>query len=161
MGEREAGKSATLATLAGRGYPIVADDLLALHGGMAWAGPSCVDLRPDTAGRFGGARYLGLVGGRHRFRLSTPPGRAQVPFRGFFVLAWQDVGSGIRIEPMTAQERLQWLYRQEYISLMGWPDPASLLPLVGLPAWRVTRPPDWGATDEVVTRMLEVTNKPA
>lgn len=155
MGEREAGKSSILAALAVRGLPIVADDLLAVDGMDVWAGPRCVDLRPDTAPRFRDARLMGVVGGRPRFRLSTPPGRARLPFGGFFVLGWHD-DNRVVVEPMRPQERLQWLYQQEYIRLFGWPDPAKHLSLLTLPAWSVRRPADWGATDEVLGRMLEI-----
>lgn len=155
MGEREAGKSAILASLAAHGLPIVADDLLAVDGIKVWAGPRCVDLRPDTAPRFSDARYLGVVGGRPRFRLSTPPGRPRVPFRGFFVLGWHDEPR-VEVKPLPVQERLQWLYRQEYIRLFGWPDPAKHLPLLALPAWSVRRPTDWAVTEEVLGRVLEV-----
>ncbi|HET6360626.1 MAG TPA: hypothetical protein VFH11_01055 [Gemmatimonadota bacterium] len=160
MGAREAGKSAMLAELASRGYPIVADDLLALQGSMAWAGPDCVDLRPDTAERFEKSRYLGIVGGRPRYRLSTPPSRPVLPFRGFFILDWHE-SRQVVVEPMDPRERLKWLYQQEYILLVGWPDPAKHLRLLGLPAWNVRRPPHWGGTDEVIGRILEITENPA
>jgi hypothetical protein len=157
MGAREAGKSSILASLVERGYPVVADDLLAVQNHTVWAGPSCVDLRPDTAGRFKGVSYMGIVGGRPRFRLAAPPGRAQVPLRGFFVLAWHDRPE-ITVEPLPAEDRLRWLYRQEYIRLVGHPDPAKLVPLIGLPAWRLTRPRDWSATAEAVDRVLAIAN---
>lgn len=155
MGTREAGKSSILASIGERGHPVVADDLLAVQNGSIWAGPSCVDLRPDTVGRFASAVSMGMVGGRLRYRLPTPPGRARVPLKGFFVLDWNQ-DSDIRIEPLSAQDRVQWLYRQEYIRLVGFPDPAKLLPLIALPAWRLTRPRDWAATDEAVERILGI-----
>lgn len=153
MGARQAGKSAMLASLADRGRPIVADDLLTIQDGSVWAGPDCVDLRPDIAERFG-ARYLGVVGGRPRFRLSTPPSRPRVPLRGFFVLDWHDRPT-VTAEPLPLKERLEWLYRQDYIRLVGDPDPAKIVPLVVLPAWRLTRPRSWDATDAAVERLLE------
>jgi hypothetical protein len=155
MGARAAGKSSILASVGERGHPIVADDLLAVQDGSLWSGPSCIDLRPDIVGRFAGAISMGIVGGRPRFRLATPAGRARVPLRGFFVLEWGN-DPAIRIEPLSQQERLQWLYRQEYIRLVGFPDPTKLLPLIALPAWRLTRPRDWEATAEAVGRLLEV-----
>lgn len=155
MGGREAGKSSILASLAQRGHSVVADDLLITDDGSVWAGPSCVDLRPDTAGRFADARPLGIIGGRPRFRLSTLPGRARLPVAGFFVLDWHEQ-PGVLVESLPAQERLHWIYRQEYIRLVGYPDPQKLMPLLGLPAWRVTRPRDWKATEEVIDRVLEI-----
>lgn len=155
MGSREAGKSAMLAALATRGHPVVADDLVAVLEGSVWAGPDCVDLRPDTAERFEKARYLGIVGGRARFRLSTPPGRPRVPLRGFFVLDWHG-SPEIKAEPLPMEERLKWLYRQEYIPLVGPVDPRKFVSLVALPAWRLTRPRDWVATDTAIEQILEV-----
>ena len=159
MGSRQAGKSAMLAALAARGCPVVADDLLTIQDREVWAGPACVDLRPDSAGRFESVHYLGIVGGRPRFRMSTPPGRPRLPLRGFFVLDWHEEPT-IEAVPLDARERLQWVYRQEYISLVGWPEPEKLVPLLGLPAWRVTRPPDWDATRNVIDRVLEIANDP-
>jgi hypothetical protein len=156
MGAREAGKSSLLATLGERGHPILADDLLAVHDGAIRAGPSCVDLRPDTVGRFPDATSMGIIGGRPRFRLATPPGDDRVPLRGFFVLDWGS-DSTIRVEPLGARERLEWLYRQEYIRLVGDPDPEKLLPLLPLPGWRLLRPRDWVASGEVIERVLAVT----
>lgn len=156
FGAREAGKSSILASLGARGYPVVADDLLALQDGFVWAGPSCVDLRPDTAARFDDAIYLGIVGGRPRWRLPTVAGGARVPLRGFFLLDWHD-DPGIVLEPLSTQERLHWLYRQEYIRLVGFADPGKMVPLVALPAWRLTRPRDWERTGETVDRVLEAT----
>lgn len=153
MGVRQAGKSAMLAALAEQGYPVVTDDLLTIQDGSVWAGPNCVDLRPDTAGRFVSAHYLGMIGGRPRFRLSTPPSRARVPLRGFFVLDWHD-RPVIEAEVIRAGERLRLLYRQEYLPLLGWPDPRKLVPLLGLPAWRLTRPADWATTQDTVDRLL-------
>jgi hypothetical protein len=155
MGAREAGKSSTLASIAERGHPVVADDLLAIQDGLVWAGPSCVDLRPDTAPRFADAEYMGIVGGRPRYRLSTSPGHSRVPLRGFFVLDWH-ADSTIALEPLSAQERLHWVYRQEYIRLVGFSEPEKMIPLLALPAWRLTRPRDWSATPEAVDRVLDL-----
>lgn len=156
LGARRSGKSAMLAALARRGLPIVADDLVTVQEGSVWAGPNCVDLRPDTARRFAGVRYLGIVGRRPRYRLSTAPGRNRLPLRGFFILDWHDEPA-VRSGALSAEERLEWMYRQEYIPLVGFSDPRQLLPLVGLPAWWLRRPRDWGATEEAVDHLLKIT----
>ena len=156
MGARKSGKSAMLAALAERGFAVVADDLLAIQDGSVWAGPNCVDLRPDTADHFSSARYLGVIGGRPRFRLSTPPSRAQISLRGFFVLDWHE-RPVIEAELVPAEERLQWLYRQEYLLLLGRPDPRKVFRLMSLPTWRIRRPSDWGATQDAVNQVLAVT----
>jgi hypothetical protein len=153
LGEREAGKSTMLAALGRRGVPVVADDLLAIQDGAVWPGPNCVDLRPDAARRLDAARSIGEIGGRERFRLSTTSGSARPPLRGMFVLDWH-TELDVVLEPLTAAERLKLLYDQEYIALLGPADPRDLLRLMDLPAWRLTRPSDWGATSDATDRLL-------
>ena len=159
IGAREAGKSSILASIGARGFPVVADDLLTIQAGHVWAGPSCVDLRPDTAAHFPEARYMGFVGNRPRHRLTTPRGSARVPLRGFFLLDWHD-RSGVSLERVPAAQRLRSLYRQEYIRLVGYSEPRELVPLVALPCWRVSRARDWSATAETVDRVLEIADRP-
>lgn len=152
-GAREAGKSTMLATLGSAGHPILADDLVTVLDGAVWAGPRCVDLRPDVAERFPDARNLGLVGGRERFRLSTPAAPVSAPLRGIFLLDWHDAPHA-EVSPLPSSEWLRWLYRLEYIGLLGPADPERLLALVGLPAWRVLRPREWDSAGQAVDAML-------
>jgi hypothetical protein len=159
LGDRTAGKSSMLAALAERGVPIVSDDLLVVDDGHALAGPSCVDLRPDVSRRFPSASSLGVVGGRTRFRLSTPPARPRTVLKGFFVLEWSDV-PGPQLAPIAMQERLRLLYGQEYMGVVGAADPRRVVELVGLPGWWVRRPQDWDATSAVVDQLLELTADP-
>lgn len=155
LGDRTAGKSSMLAALSAGGVPIVADDLVVVDGdGFVLAGPRCVDLRSDVAERFAAAEPMGIVGGRPRFRLTTPPAPPRTPLRGFFVLEWGD-GPEIELEPLGMRERLGLLYGQEYMGIMGAADPRRLVAIVGLPAWRLRRPRDWDAAGEVVERVLE------
>ena len=156
VGSREAGKSTTLAELARRGLPLLADDLLVLDKGVARAGPACIDLRPDVAERIAGARPLGEVAGRPRYRLSTPLGPPRAKLGGFFLLDWSETDA-IEIEALPPTEILQVIYRQEYIALLGPADPAKILDLVGIPMWRVRRPRDWDRTDEVLDAILALT----
>ena len=160
LGDRTAGKSSMLAALAERGVPIVSDDLLVVDDAHALAGPRCVDLRPDVGKRFTSATSLGMVGGRPRFRLSTPPARPRTVLRGFFVLEWSDVPTP-ELVPIPMQERLRLLYGQEYMGVVGAADPRRVVELVGLPAWWVRRPRDWGATATVIDQLLELTSDPA
>ena len=160
LGDRTAGKSSMLAALAERGVPIVSDDLLVVNDGHALAGPRCVDLRPDVSKRFPAASSLGMVGGRPRFRLSTPPATPRTILRGFFVLEWSDVPRP-QLVPIPMQERLRLLYGQEYMGVVGAADPRRVVELVGLPGWWVRRPRDWGATATVIDQLLELTSDPA
>jgi hypothetical protein len=155
VGHREAGKSTLLASLANRGVPLLADDLVAVLDGQVWPGPACVDLRPDVAPRFAGVRDLGIVSGRRRFRLSAATETRRLPLRGIFVLAWHD-RPGVLVEPLSAEERLRLLYDLEYVALVGPADPRSLMDLVEVPAWRVTRPRDWGDIDASLDTVMDL-----
>ncbi|HXV06281.1 MAG TPA: hypothetical protein VFP23_10300 [Solirubrobacterales bacterium] len=156
IGEREAGKSTALAMLAERGCPLLADDLLVLDGGVVRAGPACIDLRPDAAERMPGARYLGEIGNRPRHRLAAPHGPARAPLGGFFLLGWGEQ-AGVTVEPVPTGEALRVVYEQEYIGLMGPADPQKILDLLGMPMWRVRRPPDWARGEEAIDAILAVT----
>lgn len=155
VGGREAGKSTTLAELAQRGYPLMADDLLVLDGDLVRAGPTCVDLRPDVAERMPAARPMGEVGGRFRHRLSTPEGPASAPLGGIFLLEWGE-GDAVRVEPVGSAEALQVIFRQEYIALLGPTDPVKVLELMEVPMWRVSRPRDWSRGEEAIDELLAV-----
>jgi hypothetical protein len=153
VGEREAGKSSMLAALAERGVPIAADDLLVVDDGWVRAGPRCVDLRPDVASHLPSARDLGVVGTRPRFRLSTPPAPARSRLRGLFVLEWHEEPEP-QLVPMTTQERLFVIYRQESIALLGFAEGGKVVELLELPMWRFRRRRDWRATPAAVDRLL-------
>jgi hypothetical protein len=117
------------------------------------AGPNCVDLRPDVAARMPDSREIGVIGGRVRHRLSTPPSGNRVPLKAMLSLGWHDE-PGISIEPLPTQEQLRLLYAQEYIGLMGPADPVRILDLLPVPAYRVLRPRDWELTDELCERLI-------
>ena len=154
IGDREAGKSTALAALAQRGFPVVADDLVVIERGQVCAGPHCVDLRPDAAARIGPeARYVGEVGGRARYRLSSAPSTALLPLGGYFFLEWV-AGSGSRIAAMPAREIIELVFRQEYISLIGPSNPVGVLDAAAAPAWRLERPRGWTAAGDAIDLML-------
>lgn len=158
IGAREAGKSTMVATLGERGCPLVADDLLVLDGETVHAGPACVDLRPDVVARVEGARSLGVVGGRHRYRLSTSQGPARSHLGGFFLLDWSD-DAAVAIEEVAPSERLRLLCEHDYIGLLGPADPRQMLDLLEIPMWQVRRPRDWAATSAAADGILALTER--
>jgi hypothetical protein len=152
-GGRNAGKSTTLALLAARGIPIVADDLLVIQRGEALAGPRCVDLRGDAADRFPAARSLGVVGARVRYRLPTAAAPARTPVRGIIVLEWSADG-GTEVTPLELEERLALLHQHQYSGLFRQPPGRGMVDLLALPMLRLRRPADWGRGDEAIDRVL-------
>lgn len=140
VGDRESGKSSTLASLAARGIPIVCDDMLVLHGGTALAGPRSVDLRADAAQTLGLGTTIGVVGTRERWRMQVPPIEAEHELKGWVFLEW---GDELTITPVPASERVARL-RHARGALLPPTDPARLLELARLPGIRLQRPRDLG-----------------
>jgi len=139
VGEREAGKSSTLAALALDGHPVVTDDLLVVDGGMAHVGPRSVDLREASARRLNAGVPLGVVGARPRWRLGLPDDVPKPALRGWVFLGW---GDSVSVRRLAVTEVLPRLSEQLTLNIpVG--DPARLLELAGLPAWELRRPREW------------------
>jgi hypothetical protein len=152
-GDRSAGKSTTLALIAERGITIVADDLLAIQGLDALAGPRCVDLRADAASRFASARSLGRVGARIRYRLPTAAAPARVPLRGIFLLEWT-AETATELTLLTPRERIALLYKHQYSSLFRQPDGRRIMALLDLPMLRFRRPRGWDRAGDAIDRLI-------
>jgi hypothetical protein len=152
-GDREAGKSALLASLALRGHAVVTDDVLVLADGGAYAGPRSIDLRRETAETLGAGEPLGVVGARSRWRLPLPPIASELPFAGWIFLAW---GDAVEARRLAGSECLARLIGHRTLRIAPL-DPASLLELASLPAWELRRPREWRSLNETVERLLEVT----
>jgi hypothetical protein len=149
LGEREAGKSATLAHLLRRGIQVLSDDVLVFDGADVFAGPRSIDLRSDAAEVEGG-ESLGVVGGRERWRLRPGATAAAVPLSGFVLLEW---GDEVALEPLTAENRFATMTA----SCAFRPEPRdalALLALAALPMWRFTRPPAIDGLQAVVDQLL-------
>lgn len=136
VGDREAGKSSTLASLAARGIPIVCDDMLVLRGRTALAGPRTIDLRRDAAEALGLGTAIGVVGARPRWRMRVAPVEPELELSGWIFLEW---GDDLTIEPMPASERLTRL-RHARGALLPPTDPTALLDLAQLPGRILRRP---------------------
>jgi hypothetical protein len=151
LGDKEAGKSTTLAAFALAGVEVVSDDVLILDGDAVFAGPRSVDLRPDAAARLGVGESLGRVGTRERWRLQLPPVAPQLPLRGWITLAW---GDRLAVERVRGRERLTSLLPHRGVRL-GSVHPEGLMHLSSLPLWRLVRPPDWASIDAQRDRLLD------
>jgi hypothetical protein len=132
FGEKEAGKSTTLAWLAEQaGLGVLADDLVVVKDERALAGPRSIDLRLDAPVAGG----LEVRAGERR-RLTLAPIEPAAPVAGVVVLAWGDAVAAERIAP---SERLGAIADQRtYGHLEG--KPRVLLDLAALPMWLVRRP---------------------
>lgn len=152
VGDREAGKSTTLAYLAMDGHEIVADDVLVLEGGSAYAGPRSIDLRRDCAEHLGVGTARGIVGARRRWRVPLPPIGDHLPFRGWIFLEWSSV---LEAQRMSGSECLTRLMKNLTLR-MRVADPGALLELASLPAWELRRPRGWPLMRETSECLLSV-----
>lgn len=141
LGDKESGKSTVAACLAQRGHAVVCDDLLAIRGRTALAGPRCIDLRPEAARRLGLGEQAETEGSRERWRLTLAPVDAEIELGGWVVLAWGDAVEAVRIRPPELLGRLA-----AHRTWRGLPvDPVGLLDLATLPAWELRRPRAWAS----------------
>lgn len=151
LGSRTAGKSSLLAWLHTQGLAVVADDLLVVANGAAFAGPRSLDLREESATRLRLGEPLGRVGTRDRWRVEVGPVPWQVPLAGFVFLAW---GDRVELANVTGRERLTRL--AAHLTIPEIPaDPQALFELATLPMLELQRPRDWGTLDAAGGALLE------
>jgi len=150
VGEREAGKSSTLAALALDGYEVLADDLLVVRDDCVMAGPRCVDLRPSAVAPLGLDPVGGTVRAGERHRLSLASVAPEVPLRGWVFLAW---GEGLHVREVPPLERFKRLMALRSV----FPEESQkVLDLMRLPAWELRRPHDWSSLAGAVERLLRL-----
>jgi hypothetical protein len=151
LGDKENGKSTTLAWLALHGHDVLVDDLLVLDGVHALAGPRCIDLREGAAQRLDAGEPLGMVGLRERWRVTLGPVAPAVPLRGWIALGW---GDELAIEPVRGSERMLALIPYRAVALEPRA-PQDLMALASLPVWRLRRPREWQSLVPAAERLLE------
>jgi hypothetical protein len=151
LGDKETGKSSTLAWLALHGHDVLVDDLLVLDGDDAFAGPRCVDLREEPSARLGAGEPMGLVGLRERWRLVLGPVAARIPLRGWVTLGW---GERVSVEPVRAADRLLALLPLRSVRLVP-PAPEALVRLASLPVLHLSRPQVWESLPDAAGTLLE------
>jgi hypothetical protein len=150
LGDKESGKSSTLGWLARHGAEVLSDDILVVEDCVLFAGPRCIDLRPEAAAVLGG-EDVGMLGNRVRWRLLPGEARSSAPLCGVVHLEW---GDEIRVEPLEAAERLTGLIAGSVIR-PGSGDAAPFLDLAALPTFRFVRPRDLATLDSSAERLLD------
>jgi hypothetical protein len=151
LGDKEAGKSTTIADLALHGHMVLADDLAVIDGDAVLAGPRCVDLRETAAAQLGAGEPLGFVGVRERWRLQLPPVPPALPLRGWVTLAWDDE---VAVDIVEGAERMLALVPFRSVRLA--PDAAEvLMQLASYPVLRLRRPQRWDALAGARERLLD------
>jgi hypothetical protein len=152
LGERESGKSSTLACLSKAGHEIVTDDMLILDRGGVFFGPRSVDLRREAADHLGTGAALGMTGARERWRLDVGGGSSTpAPLVGCVFLEW---GDRLELVGLSGSERLERLFVHRGVRLLPT-DPAALLEVAGLDGFELRRPPGWDSLDDAVELLLD------
>jgi hypothetical protein len=152
VGDRESGKSSTLASLALAGVDIVCDDMLVLDGMTALAGPRAIDLRGEPAERLGVGESIGVAGARERWRLRLGQLEGALELKGWIHLAW---GERVEASRLEGGERVGRLIEQRGARL----PPAThavLFDLASLPTWEVRRPQVWESLGETADCLREL-----
>ncbi len=144
VGDRESGKSSTLARLALDGVAVVSDDLLVLQHTTVLAGPRAIDLREVPATNLGVGTSIGVAGARERWRLRLGPVPQELELVGWIHLAW---GNCVEAVPLEGRERIERLLNQRGARLPSL-SPEVLLDLASLPSWEVRRPHVWETLGE-------------
>jgi hypothetical protein len=136
LGEKEAGKSTTLARLATEyGRPVLADDLAVLSDGCVLPGPRCLDLR-DSAGLRRAPTGPAVRDGE-RWRLSLAPVTGPLPLVAVVILRW---GEAVALRTVPPRDRVGELLRQRMYAALVAADLAALLDLAAQPMLALTRP---------------------
>jgi hypothetical protein len=149
LGSSEAGKSTLLAELAGAGYEVVADDTLVIGDGLVYAGPRCIDLRPDAATVIG-ARDTRPCRGGTRLRLRLAPALAAVPLVGVVHLTW---GQARELRRVEAARRIELLRAASWLGPLDPIDKHTLLHMAALPTHELVRPRRFDARRETVATL--------
>jgi hypothetical protein len=144
VGTKEAGKSSLLAACAGAGLGVLTDDVLVLRGDRCLAGPRCIDLRPESAARFGATEAVRSA--EPRKRIALPPARAEHRLAGIVFLEWGDGPALNRIPPADTLRRLLERHAADRFPRV----PAGLLDLAAGSAFVLRRPREWPALDPTV-----------
>jgi hypothetical protein len=149
LGDKEDGKSTTLARLAtAHAVPVLTDDLAVYSEGRVFPGPRTIDLRAASWSELQPETTL-VRGDRHRLELPCFVGSTQV--RGVAILAWAD---RIALSPVPLAERITNLARQRTFPSLA-ADPVTLLDLASVPMVTAARPKDLDHLDRFVITLAD------
>lgn len=150
-GEKAIGKSSTLAWLAARGTPVVADDVVVLDDERVFVGPRIIDLREESARALELGEPIGVAGERERWRVRLKPVASELPLAGWIFPSWST--GEVEVTPIAPPERLLRIAQSRVLGVVT-ERPDLLLKLAALPAWEFRRPAGWDGFERAVGRLL-------
>lgn len=150
LGEKEAGKTSTLAWLAQHGWTVTSDDLVVIDGDRSYAGPGCLDLREEAARHLGLGTRETLLPGRDRWRVWLPSPPASTPFGGFILPEW---GREASVEPVPTTERVRRVIaHRAYLVPQG--QERRIVELCAFPMFAWRRPRDFAQLPGAATTLV-------
>ena len=134
LGDKERGKSTTLAWIAARyRLAVLADDLCIVADGAVLAGPRCLDVRSHPEIDVGGGKPVR----DDRNRVTLGPAPAAVPIAGIVHLDWADQP---RLVPVPIEKRFGSLFEHRMFNVHLNVDPVGFLGLAAVPMLTLARP---------------------
>lgn len=142
LGDKQAGKSTLLTWLALTDeFDILADDLVVIEDGLAFAGPRYIDLRTGSLDVLGPSNRHRLVRDGSRLRLELPAAAPAAELVGVVILNWWR-SPEVALRSLAPSEGLASLLPHALgggeRGLHG-----RLLDLLHVPTWMLLRPRDW------------------
>jgi hypothetical protein len=154
LGGNLGGKSTLLAGLALAGHDILADDVMVIEGGRAFAGPRCIDLRLPVPAELELDRDLVPVRGGVRGRLIVDDCVPEAPVAGFIHLSWTPDGA-TSLRSLPARERIARLAAHRRW-IWGPDEPSDFLQLAALPAFELSRAKTSGGLTSAVAQLASL-----
>lgn len=137
LGEKDGGKSTTLAWLAAQHrVPVLSDDLVVLVRGDVLSGPRCLDLRAGSLIDPATFATRRAVRNAERLRITLPGAPLNVQLIATVVLRW---GERTQLETPSAADRLRELLPHRMYRHRVAGDPEAILELAALPMLILTR----------------------
>lgn len=153
LGDKQRGKSTTMAECAARGLAVLADDLLVVTPDLrAHAGPRAVDLRGSSAARYPEAVAVEDSVMRERFRLPLPDAPPHAPLAGIVTLAW---GPEVALTPVPVVDRIG-LLADAYALWEDAAAPRTLLELAHLPFYELARPQELASLPATIDALMSL-----
>jgi hypothetical protein len=151
VGDKEGGKSSTLAWLDQHGVAVLADDLLVVDQGRALPGPRCIDLRTEAATALGVGDRIDGADGRDRWRMRTRASASSAPLRGWIFLDWANAQSVDAVPPSDRVSRV--LSHRSVLTVDA--DPLAFLELASRPCLVFARPRGLDRMGDAIEALLE------
>ncbi len=146
------GKTTTLALLAQKGLPVLADDIAVIDDTLqVHRGPRFLDLRGDVSEALGIGASVGVLGQRERWRHPLGEAPLTLPLGGVVFPHW---GDQVAVEPVTGSTRLRLLAPAAALRVPAPWDRLMMDVALSVPMLIWRRPRDFAAIEESIDALV-------